>query len=181
LAAHSFKRIKTIEPTETPESLERTKPLDSSFDLNEPNSLSDNWFCDNLEAIRACRLDGLKVLIADDCEDNQVLFGRILKAAGAIVVFASDGEIAVRVESEINFDLIIMDIRMPICDGYEATRLIRARGFSGPIIALTANHFIDERIRCLDAGCDAFYFKPIDRLSLLGAVKRATEARAMSS
>jgi CheY-like chemotaxis protein len=151
--------------------------------VTEFGSPSGDWFSDNLDAIREIRLDGFKVLITDDSPDNQLLFSRILRSAGALVDSAENGEIAAKafesvredaIQGRLNkYDLVIMDIRMPICDGYEASRLIRQSGYTGPIIALTANHFPDERERCLNAGCDDFYSKPIDRLSLLRAVQRA--------
>jgi CheY-like chemotaxis protein len=150
----------------------------TSSELNEADgSGAGFWFADNLDQIRAIRLDNLTVLIVDDSTDNQILFSRILKSAGAKIINATNGLEAIEAARITRFDLIIMDIRMPKCDGYEATKLIRQEGFCGPVIALTANQFIDERERCLDAGCDDFYLKPIDRLSLLQAVSKATLSR----
>ena len=125
---------------------------------------------------QAVRLDTTRVLLVDDSPDNQRLFHRILAAAGATTVIAENGRRAIECfEADPSFDLIIMDIRMPIVDGYEATRQIRSRGFCGPIMALTAHANPGEEEKCRSAGCSDFQLKPIDRLSLLNAVERNLE------
>lgn len=126
-----------------------------------------------LSAVKSIRLDGQKILLVDDSLDNRRLFERILNGAGASVDLAENGAIAVLMNRQEfgTYDAVIMDIRMPVLDGYEATRQMRASGYKGPIIALTAHATPGERERCLDAGCSHFYVKPIDRLGLLQAVK----------
>lgn len=122
------------------------------------------------------RLDDLKILLVDDSPDNQRLFQRILMGAGARVDLACNGLDAVQLQASESYDAIIMDIRMPILDGYEASRRIRANGFVNPIIALTAHATPGEEGRCRGAGCSEFLLKPIDRQGLLKAVRDAVDS-----
>jgi CheY-like chemotaxis protein len=121
----------------------------------------------------AIRLDGVRILLVDDSPDNLLLFSRVLKSAGALVTMAGNGSEAVGLQSQSPYDVIIMDIRMPVLDGYQASRAIRAQGYGGPIIALTAHATPGEQERCMASGCSHFRLKPIDRLTLLQAVDGA--------
>lgn len=144
--------------------------VESNAQLNRE---MDQWN-ERLQRVRAMRFDGLRFLLVDDSPDNQKLFQRILVAAGATVDIAENGGTAVECfRSNPDYDLIVMDIRMPIVDGYEATRQIRALGFVRPIVALTAHATPGEEEKCRSAGCSDFKLKPIDRLSLLTAVSQA--------
>jgi len=118
-------------------------------------------------------LKGVRLLLVDDSADNQRLFERILTSVGAEVDLAENGVVAVARVQATQYDLIIMDIRMPMMDGYEATRRIRDLGFTGPIVALTAHANPGEQERCLAAGCSGFQLKPINRAGLLLAVTEA--------
>ena len=131
-------------------------------------------------------LRGRKVLVVDDVAVNRHLLQSLLRAEGMVVELASDGLQAVRrVESE-PFDLVLMDLSMPVMDGYQATRAIldgtsRASGgatadfLAPPIIAVTAHQACAERARCLAAGMSDFLTKPIVRRDLLQAIVRVLE------
>jgi len=110
-----------------------------------------------------------RVLLVEDGPDNQRLIRHVLRKAGAEVTVAEDGAEALEiVEREGGFDLILMDMQMPRMDGYEATRRLRASGYRGAIVALTAHAMPEQLRRCLDCGCDATGAKPIDREALIG-------------
>jgi CheY-like chemotaxis protein len=100
----------------------------------------------------------------------------MLLTDGHKVVLAENGEQAVAAVKRMNFDVILMDIQMPIMDGYLATQIIRDELNSKiPIIALTANTFAEDQQRCLDAGMNDFLAKPLDKSNLLKAVNRFTQ------
>ncbi|MCA9322008.1 MAG: response regulator, partial [Planctomycetes bacterium] len=122
------------------------------------------------------------VLLADDARDNQLLIGRFLESLGLRVTIAEDGAVACEkaieaMTSSDPFDLILMDVQMPRCDGLTATRRIREFGYSGPIVALTANAFEGDRKLCLDAGCDDYATKPVDWNALYATLKAQVGAK----
>ena len=129
--------------------------------------------------VDAIRIDG-RVLVVEDVKFNQLLFGALLRKAGAKVGLAGDGqegyEAALAAEKAGEpYDLILMDMQMPVLDGYEATRRLRAQGFQRPIVALTAHAMTGDREKCLDAGCSDYVTKPIDRPRLLALIRRTIE------
>jgi CheY-like chemotaxis protein len=117
-------------------------------------------------------LFGARVLVAEDNLDNQRIIALRLKMAGADVTLACNGREAVEQVSSAGrfFDLILMDMQMPVLDGYEATRLLRSLGVRIPIIALTAHALPEDRQECLRFGCDEYVSKPIDWEALVGVL-----------
>lgn len=122
------------------------------------------------------RLEGVNVLLVEDAPDNQLLVSRFLKIAGAHVDCAQDGREGVTraLEGNSTYDVVLMDIQMPLLDGYQATRELREKGFQKPIIALTAHAMKEERERCLRAGCNDHLTKPINRHQLIESVAHFT-------
>jgi CheY-like chemotaxis protein/HPt (histidine-containing phosphotransfer) domain-containing protein len=111
------------------------------------------------------------ILLVEDGADNQRLLRMQLGDAGASVASALDGQIAVDLATTETFDLILMDMQMPVLDGYAATMELRRRGLTVPIIALTAYAMAEDRGKCLAAGCSGYLSKPIDEETLLRTVK----------
>jgi PAS domain S-box-containing protein len=129
--------------------------------------------------IPTIRLRG-RVLLAEDGPDNQRLVALILRKAGAEVEVVENGQIALAAalqaqEAGNPFDLILMDMQMPVLDGYNATKRLRMDGYRGPIVALTAHAMASDRQRCLDVGCDDYLSKPIDRATFLSLVAKYTK------
>ena len=113
-----------------------------------------------------------RILLVEDGFDNQRLIAHVLREAGAEVTVAENGRVAVDLASATtpasgSFDIILMDIQMPVMDGYEATKRIRSAGCVTPIIAFTANSRAEHRQKCLDAGCDDYMIKPFGCAMLL--------------
>jgi two-component system CheB/CheR fusion protein len=124
---------------------------------------------------------GLRVLVVEDNADIQEIVRRILESVGAVVTSAGNGQECLNRVNEAAFDLIVMDMQMPVVDGFEATQRLRARGFRLPIVAITAFALSGEREKCLAAGCNEFLAKPVDSLALIQTVARLAtppEARA---
>jgi len=107
-----------------------------------------------------------KVLVAEDIEGNQMLMKVMLSKLGVDVVIAEDGKQAIQKALSKSFDLILMDMHMPHMNGYEATGVLKQQGYKPPIVALTANAMKDDGQKCIEAGCDGYLTKPVDRREL---------------
>lgn len=117
----------------------------------------------DLPAAAAGRLAGYRVLIVDDDEAARFVLRECLKAEGATVEEANDGAkgVAVALTSTRPYDAVLMDMRLPVKDGPEATRELRARGYTRRIVALTANAYASDREACLAAGMNDYITKPV--------------------
>lgn len=114
---------------------------------------------------------GKVILVVDDVGDNRLLIDRYLRPQKINLLQAGSGQEALDILQSTRPDLILMDIQMPMMDGYEAVRRIRMRGYKGPIIALTAHAMREETRKCLSAGCDAVLTKPTRRAELVGLLR----------
>jgi len=114
--------------------------------------------------------DGVRVLVIDDSLDNQELIGIMLSRMGAKIDVAVNGSEALERAPKGNYDLLLMDIQMPVMDGHEATRRLRGMGFRKPILALTAHAMKEERCRCQESGFSGFMSKPINKDDLIKAM-----------
>lgn len=127
---------------------------------------------------------GLRILVAEDNKVNQRLVERLLSRYGHSVVLVEDGEQAVAAVRNTSFDLILMDVEMPVMDGLAATRAIRELPDSArvPIVALTARAIHEAERECRSAGMDGYLAKPIDINDLLGLAERvaARDERAIT-
>ena len=107
-----------------------------------------------------------RILVAEDNPSNQMLICIILKKIGLEPIRAKNGQEVMEFVKDDSCDLILMDMQMPIMNGYKATRALRDAGCEIPIIALTANAMKDDRAKCLEAGCDEYLSKPINQFKL---------------
>ncbi len=111
-------------------------------------------------------LKGLEILLVEDSPDNQFLIKKILDKTGARITLAGNGSEGVDLALARRFDVILMDIQMPIMGGHEAVKILRAKDYSGPIVALTAHAMKEEREKAVQSGFSHFLTKPINRKSL---------------
>lgn len=140
--------------------IEAIPVMPTDFVQNFPSDLDkkDRLFSRGSEK----RLAGMKILLVEDVPDNQVLMLHFLGLAGAEVEVANNGKEGMTKALAGTYDAVLMDIQMPILDGYEATRGLREQGFTVPIIALTAHALNEEREKILSMGCDGYLSKPVE-------------------
>ena len=113
-----------------------------------------------------------EILLAEDNEDNQRLLRLYLEKMGVNLSIAHNGKQAFNMAMENNYDLVLMDVQMPIMDGLEATKRLRNENYKTPVIALTANAMTEDRDRCLKAGCNDFLSKPVNRNNLYSVLAK---------
>ncbi|WP_229256541.1 PAS domain-containing hybrid sensor histidine kinase/response regulator [Duganella lactea] len=125
------------------------------------------------------RLQGLRLLLVEDHPLNQVVARGMLEHAGALVDMAENGQLAVERlrERASDYDIVLMDVQMPVMDGYEATRQIRhALGLTLPVLAMTAGVMKSEQDQCMAAGMNDFIAKPLDVEQMLDIISRHWDA-----
>ena len=123
------------------------------------------------------------VLMVEDNEDNRIVYRTILEHFGFKVIEAVDGGEGVRLAREALPDVILMDVSIPVIDGLEATRILKADDSTAriPIIALTAHALAEDRVKAAEAGCDSYLSKPAEPKQVVAEVRRMLEMRASSS
>jgi PAS domain S-box-containing protein len=127
------------------------------------------------QAARPALSKKFKVLIVDDNADNQALMKAYLRKADLHWDIAGDGQKALELATGNHYDIILMDVMMPVMDGLEATRRLRNQGYKRPIIALTAHAMKEEVEKSFAAGCDGHLSKPVDVKELLATMSRFLE------
>jgi signal transduction histidine kinase/CheY-like chemotaxis protein len=126
-------------------------------------------------------LNGLKILVVEDNKVNQIIIASQLQKAGAEVVLADNGQIGIdkinktEIETDKKFDIVLMDMQMPVMDGYQATTILRRDGYKCPIIAVTAHALDDDRQKVLDAGCNDYLTKPFQTEHLFKTILKYTQ------
>lgn len=115
-------------------------------------------------------LRNVRLLVVEDAPDNQVLIKRLLKPTGAEVEIAQNGEEGMYKALTQDFDLVLMDLQMPVMNGYEATQELRLRGYHRPILAVTAYAISGEKEKCLQQGFNDFITKPFTRKLLIETI-----------
>ncbi len=122
-------------------------------------------------------LEGVRILLVEDMVVNQLVISTQLTGAGAKVEIAGNGDVAVKkiaadADNGYFFDIVLMDMQMPVMDGYEATRTLRSQGYDRPIIAITAHALTGDREKTIAAGCNDYIAKPVDRRALIETLKK---------
>jgi signal transduction histidine kinase len=149
-----------------------------TLDVHRDDSPVSAATLDESSATLAVRTPGMRVLMAEDNPVNATIVGAMLDSLGVEHQCAGNGQQVLDRIRESAWDLVLMDCQMPVLDGYEATRRIRAAGTvarSGrplPVVALTANAFEEDRQRCMEAGMDGFLTKPVTLDSLRAELSR---------
>ncbi|MFO1065728.1 MAG: response regulator [Pirellulales bacterium] len=155
--------------------LKQVAPGSAGTTAARPEAVASQVARINVAADAINPLEGIHILLAEDGQDNQALIMHMLRKAGAKVTLAENGKLALdKVRLSFvrgdKYDLVLMDMQMPIMDGYEATSILRSEGYDLPIIALTAQAMTGDREKCLAAGCSDYTTKPIRKAELINTI-----------
>ncbi|MGH1360548.1 MAG: ATP-binding protein [Burkholderiaceae bacterium] len=158
-------------------SLPVIEPADSrhATELIPPDQAMQHTGGQTSESRTSWRFDHGKVLVVDDSAENRQLVNVVLTDAGITVTEAENGQEAVDAVLTGDFDIVLMDMQMPVMDGYEATRLLRQKGVTTTIIAFTAHALAGFETEIQDVGCDGYLTKPIDIDVLLERISTEIE------
>lgn len=137
--------------------------LGEASEIEQPNASN--------KAIKKPKYNG-RILLVEDNPINQEIAKALLEGFGVTVITATDGQAALDCLKAATFDLVIMDIQMPVLDGISATRRLRTRGVAVPVVGLSANAFSEDRQECLDAGMNEFLSKPVSRAKLSSLLEK---------
>jgi CheY-like chemotaxis protein len=129
--------------------------------LAAPAPVEDERIAPHTPPAPVAAAPGARVLLAEDNPINAMLAQALLNREGCSVDHVADGAAALEALAANDYDLVLMDVRMPVRSGVETTRALRARGVTTPVVALTANAFEDDRRACLAAGMNDFLVKPL--------------------
>lgn len=148
--------------------------FDIRFPLAQPDSLGMTFdaYHQKNTLVRSDNLAGLRILLVEDHPINIAVAKKILESWNATVEVAENGLRAIHIFTPSRFDVILMDIQMPVMDGYEATQLLRERGFTVPIIALTASASMSDMSKIMSCGMNDFLSKPFNPNNLFHKLQR---------
>ncbi len=129
---------------------------------------------ENTVLTKSKALEGLQILIVDDIEENKYLVSKLLIRNSALVDTASNGDEGARKALSGNYDAVLMDLQMPIMDGYQAKQLLDEKGYNKPVIALTAHAMNEERRKTKAAGFSGHLTKPASEIELIAMILQQT-------
>lgn len=150
----------------------------SCFTLTLPLGLPNQLKTDikkSLPVSTPINLNAIRVLLVEDSVDNRLLISTFLNKANAIVETANNGEEGVQKALSADYNVVLMDIQMPVLDGYAAFEKLKAAGYNRPIIALTAHALIEEKEKAIKLGFFDYLTKPVNRHSLVSSIVDAIE------
>ena len=148
--------------------------------LSQP-PVSDFVSIESPSTVELPTLNGLRVLVVEDGRTNRRMVRLMLERAGAIMTEAENGKIGVNLATSNEYDIILMDMQMPVMDGYAATRALRLKGLQIPIIAFTAHAMSGDERKCREAGCSDYLSKPVNANQLIHKLGELANTRDAAS